>query len=53
MVSKQKQKIGEVNGMPNLPTGPHRSQKREIWVLWTFLGWAIYPHLALGGRVLQ
>ena len=53
MVSKHLQKIGEANGMPSLPTGPHMSRKREMWVLWTFSGQPIYTHLALGGRVMH
>ena len=28
---------------------PHRSRKREMWVLWTLSGGPIYSHLALGG----
>ena len=33
---------------PVCPPGPHRSRKREMWVLWTLLGRPNYSHLALG-----
>ena len=38
---------------PFCPLGSHRSQKREMWVLWTFSGRPIYSHLALGGKVMH
>ena len=36
---------------PVCPLGPHRSQKREMWVLCTFSGRPIYSHVALVGQV--
>ena len=49
--SKKIRKNGKANGMPSPPTGPHRSQKRKIWVL--FSGRPIYSQLALGSRVMR
>ena len=52
MVSKNRQKIGEANGMPSLPTRPTQVTRTGN-VLWTFSGQAIYSHLGQGGRVMN
>ena len=49
MVPKNQQKIGKPMVCPVCPLGPHRSQKQEMWVLWTFSGQPIYP-LTFGPR---
>ena len=50
---KKSQKIGEANGMPSLPTGPTQVTKTGNVGSVDFSGRPIYPHLALGGRVMQ
>ena len=49
---KISKKLGKPTVCPFCPLGPHRSRIWEMWVLWTFSGWPIYSHLAIGGRVM-
>ena len=37
---------------PVCPLDPHRSRKREMWVLWTLVWRPKYSHLALGGQAI-
>ena len=53
MVSKNRQKIGEANGMPSLPTWPTQvTRKGNVGSVDVFRR-PIYSHLALGGRVMN
>ena len=54
MVSKNQQKIGDANGMPSLPTGPTQVTKTgNVGFVDVFRTAHLYPHLALGGRVMH
>ena len=50
---KNRQNLLKIMVCPVCPWGPHRSRKREMWVLWTFSGRPIYSLLALGGRLMH
>ena len=53
MVLKNRQKIGEANGMPSLPTWPTQVTKTgNVGSVDVFRA-ALYSHLALGGRVMN